>query len=51
MKVKYIGKDLVTLKKNKVYDVLDIKHGTYKILTEVNETYYIPKKCFETVEE
>lgn len=50
MKVKYIGPDLVTLKKNKIYEVLDIKHGTYKVMTEVDETYYIPKGCFEIVE-
>ncbi|MBQ6638143.1 MAG: hypothetical protein IJH82_05760 [Lachnospiraceae bacterium] len=49
MKVKYIGPDLVALKKNKVYKVLDIKHVTYKIMTEIDETYYIPAKCFEIV--
>jgi hypothetical protein len=51
MKVKYIGPDMVTLKKDKIYEVLDIKHGTYQILTEVDETYYVPKRYFEVVEE
>ena len=47
MKAKYIGPDLVALKKDKIYDVLDIKHGSYQIMTELNETYYIPQKLFE----
>lgn len=51
MKVKYIGPDLVTVKKGKVYDVLDEKHGTYQIMTELDETYYVPKKFFEVQEE
>lgn len=51
MKAKYIGKDLVALKKNKIYDVLEVKHGTYKIMSELDETYYIPKKLFEIVKE
>lgn len=51
MKAKYIGNDLVALKKDKVYDVLEVKHATYKIMTELDETYYIPQKLFEIVEE
>lgn len=51
MKVKYIGPDIVTLSKDKIYDVLDEKHGTYKVMTEVDETYYVPKNVFEIVEE
>lgn len=51
MKVRYIGKDLVALKKGKIYEVLDIKHGTYKVMTELDETYYIPAECFEIIKE
>ena len=51
MRVKYIGPEMVSLKKNKIYDVLDSKHGHYKIMTEVEETYYIPQNLFEVVEE
>ena len=50
-KVKYIGRDMIALKKDKIYEVLDIKHHTYKILTEVEETYYIPEKYFEEVKD
>ncbi|MBR4514600.1 MAG: hypothetical protein IKO61_06920 [Lachnospiraceae bacterium] len=51
MNVKYIGPDLVALKQNKIYEVLDIKHGTFKVMTELDETYYVPGKFFEKVEE
>ena len=51
MKVKYIGPDLVTLKKDKIYEVLDTKHGTSQIMTEVGEAYYVPQKVFEIVED
>ena len=45
-KVKYIGPDTIALDKNKIYEVLDEKHGTYKIMCELGETYYFPEKCF-----
>lgn len=51
MKAKYIGPDMVAMKKDKIYEVLDIKHGTYQVMTELDETYYIPEKMFEIVEE
>ena len=51
MKVKYVGPDLVAMKKNKIYEVLDVKHGTYMVMTEIDETYYIPENCFEIIEE
>ncbi len=51
MKVRYIGKDLVALRKGKIYYVLGEKHGTYKIMTELDETYYVTKQVFETVHE
>ena len=50
-KVKYIGADMVAMKKDKIYEVLDIKHHTYKIMTEIKETYYIPEKYFEEVKD
>lgn len=51
MKVKYIGDYYkVTLRKNKIYTVLGIENGWYKIKTEIDETAYFPPKCFEIVE-
>lgn len=51
MKVRYIGKDLVALRTGKIYYVLGEKHGTYKIMTELDETYYIPKSVLEIIDE
>lgn len=51
MKVRYIGEDHIALKKGKIYYVLDVKHGTYKIMTELDETYYIPKSVLEIIDE
>lgn len=50
MKVKYIGKDLVALRPGKVYDVISVERGCYRIMTEINEDYLIPKDFFEIVE-
>ena len=50
MKIKYIGPEMVALKKDKTYEVLDEKHGTYKIMSELEETYYFPKRYFKIVE-
>ena len=46
VRVKYIGPEMVALEQNKVYEVLDIKHETYKVMTELDEEYYIPTKYF-----
>lgn len=52
MKVKYIGKlDTLALEKNKIYDVLSIEKGWYRIMTELDEDYLFPPEQFETVEE
>ncbi len=50
MKVKYIGPDLVSVEQNKVYDVLSIEKGWYRIMTELDESYLFPPKVFEVVE-
>ena len=51
MKAKYIGPDLVSLKKDKIYEILDSKHGSYQVMTELGEAYYIPQTQFEKVED
>ena len=50
MRIKYIGPDMVALEQNKIYEVLDIKHGTYKIKTELDEEYYVPREFFEIID-
>lgn len=52
MKVKYLGKiDTVALEKDKIYDVLSIEKGWYRIMTELDEDYLFPPEQFEITEE
>ena len=50
MKVRYIGKDLVAMKKGKVYDVISIEKGWYRIMTEIDEDYLFPPEAFEIIQ-
>lgn len=51
MKVKYIGEtDLVYMIKDKIYDVLSIEKGWYRIIDEEEEDYLYPPELFEIVE-
>ena len=52
MKVKYLGKvDTVALEKDKIYDVLAVEKGWYRIMTELDEDYLFPPEQFEITEE
>jgi hypothetical protein len=52
MKVKYIGpSDTLAFEQNKVYDVIPIEKGWYRIMTELNEDYLFPPEQFEIIEE
>ncbi len=50
MKVKYIGKDIVALEKNKIYPVLSVEKNWYRIQTELDEDYLFPPEAFEIIE-
>ena len=50
-RVKYIGAEMVTLEKNKIYDVMSIEGGLYRIMSELGEDYLFPPEIFEIVEE
>ena len=50
MKVRYIGKDMVGIKTGKVYDVISVEKGWYRIMTELDEDYLFPPEAFEIVE-
>ena len=51
MKVKYIGKaKTIALKKEKVYEVLSIEKGWFRIMTELDDDYLFPPEQFEIVE-
>lgn len=51
MKVKYI-KDTVTLclTKNKIYDVLSIEKGWYRLVDDSGDDYLYPPEHFEIIE-
>lgn len=52
MKVSYIGKvKTLALEKGKVYNVMSIEKGWYRIMTELEEDYLFPPEQFEIVEE
>lgn len=52
MKVKYLGKvQTLALIKDKVYDVISIEKGWYRIMTELDEDYLFPPEQFEIVED
>ena len=51
MKVKYIGNyDTLAFEKNKIYEVMSIEKGWYRIMTELDEDYLFPPNLFEIVE-
>lgn len=50
-KVKYLGElDTVALDDGKIYDVISIEKGWYRIMTELDEDYLFPPELFEVVE-
>lgn len=51
MKVKYIGEDLVAIKKDKIYTVIAIEENWYRINTELDEDYLFPPELFEIIED
>lgn len=53
LKVKYIGNQYVgtAFEANKVYEVLAVEKGWFRVMTELDEDYLFPPECFEIVEE
>lgn len=52
MKVKFIGDETpMTLRKNKIYEVVAIENSFYRIVDETDEDYLYHKSAFEIVEE
>ena len=50
MKVKYIGNwDTIALKESKVYEIMSIEKGGYRIMTGLDEDYLFLPKLFEIV--
>ena len=52
MKVKYIADhDTPAIEKGKIYDVISVEKGWYRIMTELDEDYLFPPEAFEVVEQ
>ena len=51
MKVKYIGTSDVSLTHGKVYDVIAVESGWYRIVDDTEDDYMFDPKEFETVVE
>ena len=51
IRVKYLGGwDTLALINGKVYDVISVERGWYRIMTELEEDYLFPPNFFEIVE-
>lgn len=52
MKVRFLGKtEFLVLTHNKVYEVISIEKGWYRIVDDSNDDYLYPPHVFEIVEE
>lgn len=51
MRIKYLLKSSVSLTQGKIYDVLSVEKGWYRIVDETGEDYLFPPEAFEIVEE
>ena len=51
MKVKYINKSTVSLTNGKIYDVLAVEKGCYRIIDDTGEDYVFLPDEFEIVED
>lgn len=52
MKVKWLCKtDFLVLTNNKIYDVISIERGWYRIIDDSGDDYLYPPDMFEIVEE
>nr|DAI90250.1 MAG TPA: hypothetical protein [Caudoviricetes sp.] len=50
MKVRYIGKTDVSLTNGKVYTVLSVEKGWYRIIDDTDEDYLFSPEQFEIIE-
>ena len=51
VKIKYIGKkETLAFERGKVYEVMSIEKGWFRIMTELDEDYLFPPHVFEVVE-
>ena len=51
MKVKCIEKYGISLTKDRIYEVISVEKGWYRIVDDTEEDYLFPPEMFEVVEE
>lgn len=52
MKVRFIGEtDPIYMINDKIYELINIENGWYRIIDEEGEDYLYPPELFQTVEE
>ena len=51
MKVKYIRKSNVSLTENKIYDVLSVEKGCYRIIDDTSEDYLFSPEHFAIIDD
>lgn len=52
MKVKYLGKtEFLVLTNGKIYDVMSVERGHFRIVDDSGEDYLYPSQYFEMIEE
>ena len=51
MKIKYLKESNVSLTKGKVYDVISVEEGCYRIVDDTDADYLFMPEDFEIVEE
>lgn len=51
MKVKYIKKSNVSLTKEKIYDVLSVEKGCFRIVDDTGEDYLFSAEDFEVIKQ
>lgn len=49
IKVKYVGEETLAFEYDKIYEVMAVENGWYRIMTELDEDYIFPPECFEIV--
>lgn len=51
MKIKYIGKSDVSLTNGKVYEVMSVESGWFRIIDDTDDDYLFSPEEFEVVED
>jgi hypothetical protein len=50
MKIKWMRESDVSLTKGKIYDVIAVEEGCYRIMDDTDDDYLFPPEGFEVIE-